>query len=221
MGQSFPVSASRLALQVVTYVTSAGASSRASSSPYRWWATRTTAGGSALSSRAFPTGTDQLRQWRSICRLVESVEASTRWAALLVVGSFATGQADAMSDVDAFILVEPGTFSGGWDHRHELHGESIVACWDTSLGGAAFGGHKWLTSDLTYFDCAVAEPQAVKVTGPFLLAAGQEELAARVEVDPGSGKQDPVWPIEGTKPIPVAYAELKLAVRASLGVLDT
>ena len=162
----------------------------------------------------FPTGTDRLRQCRSIGRLLSSVEASIHWGTVLVVGSFATGEADAMSDVDAFILVDTGTFPVAWDLRHDLHGESVVACWDTGLGEPGFGGHKWLTTDLTYFDCAIAEPQTVKLAGPFLPAAGREDLVAGITPDPVPRKQDPVWRIE-PKPIAVAYAELKLAVRAS------
>jgi len=119
-----------------------------------------------------------------------------------------------MSDVDAFVLVDTGTFPVGWNHRHDLHDESVVACWDTGLG-EAFGGHKWLTSDLTYFDCAVAEPEAVTLRGPFVVAAGREDLVTRVHADPVPRQDAPVWRIEGPKPIAVAYAELKLAVRAS------
>ncbi len=39
----------------------------------------------------------------------------------------------------------------------------------------AFGGHKWLTWDLTYMDCAVAEPETVDLADPFLLAAGRQD----------------------------------------------
>ncbi len=166
-----------------------------------------------LPRREFPTGTEQLRQWQTIDLLLSSVEMSIHWATVLVVGSFATGQADAMSDVDAFILVDTGTFPMAWNHRHELHGQSVIACWDTGLGEPGFGGHKWLTTDLVYFDCAIAEPQTVKLAGPSLVAAGREDLFAGIASEPVPSKPDPVWSIE-PKPIPVAYAELKLAVRA-------
>ncbi len=83
----------------------------------------------------------------SIERLLRAVEGSHHWQAAVIVGSLATGHADAVSDVDVFILVEAGAFQMAWEHRHELHGDSIVTCWDTGVERVAYAGHKWLTWD--------------------------------------------------------------------------
>ena len=68
-----------------------------------------------VNAQSFPEGTDELRQWPSIERLLEAVERSPHWQAAVIVGSLATGHADAMSDVDVFILVETGAFQIAWD----------------------------------------------------------------------------------------------------------
>ena len=169
-----------------------------------------------VGSQAFPRGTDELRQWPSIQHLLAVVEGSRHWQAAVIVGSVATGQADAISDVDVFILIETGTFPDAWERRHELHGDSVVACWDTGADRMAFGGHKWLTWDLTYMDCAVAEPETVDLAGPFLLAAGPQDLIDRVESHPVAQKRERTWVTGEPKPIAVAYADLKAAVRATI-----
>lgn len=119
-----------------------------------------------------------------------------------------------MSTYSSF--VETGEFRPAWEHRHELHGDSIVACWDTGADRVACAGHKWLTWDLTYMDCAVAEPAAVRLVGPFVLAAGHQDLLAKVDKHPVTEKQERAWRAEGPKPIAVAYADLKEAVRSTL-----
>lgn len=169
-----------------------------------------------MSTHSLPAGTDQLRQWPSLQRLLASVDGSRHWQTAVIVGSLASGQADAMSDVDVFILVESGAFAGTWEHRHELHGRSVVACWDTGVDRVASGGHKWLTCDLVYFDCKVAEPEAVTLAGPFVVAVGRENLLAGIERRPLPQKRERTWRSDGPKPVAVAYAELKDAVRSLL-----
>lgn len=169
-----------------------------------------------VSTDSFPAGTDRLRQWPSVQRLLASVDGSRHWETAVIVGSLASGQADAMSDVDVFILVETGAFAGAWEHRHELHGGSVVACWDTGVDGVASAGHKWLTCDLVYFDCKVAEPEEVTLAEPFVVAVGREELLARIETEPLPQKRERTWRCDGPKPVAVAYAELKDAVRSLL-----
>jgi hypothetical protein len=127
-------------------------------------------GVSLVNAQSFPAGTDELRQWPSIERLLQEVDSSPHWQAAVIVGSLATGHGDAMSDVDVFVLVDTGAFRVAWEHRHELHGDSIVTCWDTGADRVAYAGHKWLTWDLIYMDCAVAEPAAVRLAGPYVLA---------------------------------------------------
>ena len=167
-----------------------------------------------VSQESFPGGTYQLRQWPSIERLLDAVEGSPHWRAAVIVGSVATGQADAMSDVDVFILVETGAFPVAWGRRHELHDDAVVACWDTGGNGVSRAGHKWLTWDLTYMDCAVAEPEAVRLAGPFVFAAGRRAFLSRLEADPVPQQQERAWKSGGPKPVAVAYAELKDAVRS-------
>jgi hypothetical protein len=66
---------------------------------------------------------------------------------------------------DAFVLVDTGTFSVGWSHRHDLYDQSVVACLTRAWVRRSVA-HKWRTSDLTSFDCAVAEAEAMTLRGP-------------------------------------------------------
>jgi len=53
---------------------------------------------------------ETLRQWPVIVDLVDRAQKLPGFAAFILVGSFAGGSPDALSDVDAMVSVEDGSF---------------------------------------------------------------------------------------------------------------
>jgi Nucleotidyltransferase domain len=50
--------------------------------------------------------------------------------AVVLIGSLASNTADAMSDVDAIVILAEASFADGHQQRHALHAASVPACWD-------------------------------------------------------------------------------------------
>jgi UTP:GlnB (protein PII) uridylyltransferase len=64
--------------------------------------------------------TDTCRQDALLTRLSEHVEDSVAIGALVVVGSFASRTADAVSDLDLFFITYRGHFKDVWNRRRDL-----------------------------------------------------------------------------------------------------
>lgn len=92
--------------------------------------------------------------------------------AVLLVGSMASGTADAVSDVDLIALSDDGSFDQVWNRRTQLS-ERAIYRWDVSPRGAA-GAHKWLTSDLVLVECLVGEIDAIRVADPWIQLLGAD-----------------------------------------------
>jgi predicted nucleotidyltransferase len=63
---------------------------------------------------------EQLRQWPALVYIAERVEASPLFVGLLLIGSFAAGRADDVSDIDLVAVVAQGRFAEAWADRREL-----------------------------------------------------------------------------------------------------
>jgi len=61
------------------------------------------------------------RQGRTIQRLADYVDESSHLGAAVLVGSFAKGTADDLSDVDLFLIATVGNFQQAWEARRYLH----------------------------------------------------------------------------------------------------
>jgi predicted nucleotidyltransferase len=115
-------------------------------------------------------------------RLAARVEASPVLDALLLLGSLARGEGDAVSDVDAIVVVMEGRFDAAWATREELEGgEAIVAWDDLERGRPEIAGHKWLTRDLVLVECLLATPSSgVRLADPFRVVAGDSSVPERM-----------------------------------------
>jgi GrpB-like predicted nucleotidyltransferase (UPF0157 family) len=153
----------------------------------------------------------ELRQLPTFRALVEFVEQTELYRGALLIGSFAAGAADEMSDLDLILITRDGKFGDAWERRGELHVTGALAAWDEPPEGPV-GAHKWVTRDLIFVECLVAAPgSGVRLAQPFVVVAGGDDLPHWLE------QRSPILRTEmrqASHPIERAYDELKVAIRA-------
>lgn len=74
-----------------------------------------------------------LRQWRTLVALATHVEDAEEFDGLIAVGSFAAGDPDELSDIDAVIVAASGGFGEAWAARHRLDVDALLS-WDRLSG---------------------------------------------------------------------------------------
>jgi hypothetical protein len=167
---------------------------------------------------------EQTRQWPIIVHVGERIAAMPEFDGLLLVGSFASGTTDDLSDVDFICVVADGQFEAAWKRRAELETLGALFVWDlvtdSTLDG---GGHKWITHDIVKVECGIFDPARsdVQLAPPYAVVVGDPSIAARFR---------PLEPIppdvleayaqklrdEGLVPeVESRYGELKAAIRAA------
>ena len=162
---------------------------------------------------------EHLRQWPRLLGLAESV-GRPPFLGLVLLGSFARGEADELSDVDFVVLAVEGRFAEAWEQRHSLH-PSDAACWDYPRPpDREVAGHRWLTQDLVLFDGLIGTPSATRVADPLHVLVGDEALSRQLV------KRGPISDAEREErkdeialhEIEQLYGRLKLAFRAHLAL---
>jgi GNAT superfamily N-acetyltransferase/predicted nucleotidyltransferase len=157
------------------------------------------------------------RQQAAIDDFARRVESLPQLAGAVLLGSFASGEADDWSDVDFTVVVHEGRFDEAWKRRHELHPDE-AACWDyPRTGEREVAGHRWLTSDVVLFDGLLATPSATRVAEPFSVLAGGDELAGLLTIREAiseSEREARRGELELNE-VERLYGELKLAARAA------
>jgi predicted nucleotidyltransferase len=102
---------------------------------------------------------EQLRQWPTLVRLVERAHTLPGFGAFVLVGSFAGGSPDHMSDVDAIISIDDGAFELAWDSRSALFESPPAVAWDRRADPEREVGElAWVTHDLVPVECMFATP---------------------------------------------------------------
>lgn len=156
---------------------------------------------------------DTSRQQVLLDALASHVHDSPNIGALVLVGSFANGTADAVSDLDLFFITYDDHFEDSWARRHDLHLTGALVHWDQQdQERPEVAGHRWVTPDLVVVECVVSSPQGgARLASPFKFYAGAEAL-----VD-GFPKREPIdrsdMTDEDTHPIDIVYDVFKKAVR--------
>ncbi|MEO5575409.1 MAG: nucleotidyltransferase domain-containing protein [Gaiellaceae bacterium] len=153
----------------------------------------------------------RLRQWSRIADLAERVAAAPHLAGLLLLGSFARGEADSLSDVDFIVVIEPGRFDEAWQKRHDLHPDGAV-CWDYPRpDDREVAAHRWLTEDLVLFDGLIATSSGTRVADPLVVLVGGAALVdSMTRFDPTAERDGEIELHEVER----LYGGLKLAARA-------
>lgn len=104
-------------------------------------------------------------------------------AGLILLGSFAAGEPDELSDVDVLVVTGPGSFQDAWRQRHRLSAGALV-CWDLTWDPHPkpdCQGHNWLTRELLKVDCTIADPDSggKELAEPIVVIAGPTSIADR------------------------------------------
>ncbi len=125
---------------------------------------------------------EPVRQRGVVKRLVERIEATADLEAAFLLGSLARGDADDLSDVDAFVIVREGRFDAAWSERHALRGDEALAAWDdVDPERPEIGAHKWITRDLVLVEVVLATTSSgIRLADPFAVVAGDAAVAERV-----------------------------------------
>lgn len=133
-----------------------------------------------------------LRQEGVIARLVQRVAAASALEGALLIGSFAAGTADDVSDVDVIVVVCEGQFDEAWNARQQIEGGEALAAWDgVDPKHAEIGGHKWLTRELVLVECLLATASSgVRLAEPFRVMAGDDALPGRLTRRPPIARVD-------------------------------
>ena len=162
---------------------------------------------------------ERLRQWPRLLELAEAA-ASPPFLGVVVLGSFARGEADDLSDVDFTVFAAEGEFEAAWAQRHRLHPPD-ASCWDypRAPGNRDVAGHRWLTTDFVLFDGLIATPLGTRLADPMHVLVGDEALARQIV------KREPITAAEVHErkdevtlhEIEQLYGQLKLALRNHRG----
>jgi predicted nucleotidyltransferase len=99
---------------------------------------------------------ESLRQWSVIEGLASRVAEIAAIDGLILLGSFARGDPDELSDVDALAVVAPGRFQDVWARRRRLSEGSLLA-WDGEGGQRDLESHTWLTREIVKVECGIVD----------------------------------------------------------------
>lgn len=167
---------------------------------------------------------ESLRQWPLIVHAAERAAALPQLDGLLLLGSFAAGRADPISDVDLVAVVAEGEFDAAWGHRRDLQTPGTLYEWDVRVesdGDAA--SHKWITQDIVKVECGFADASrsAMQLAEPYAVLVGDASVARRFPpLQPISSDVLEAYAQElrdkGMVPeIETIYGELRKALRAA------
>jgi predicted nucleotidyltransferase len=95
---------------------------------------------------------------------------------LIVIGSFAGGEPDALSDLDLIVVAAPDRLEEAWEARQHLVGDVLVTWEPHSNEGRDIRWLNWLTHDLVKVECGIAAPGSKELAVPFTVVLGPESL---------------------------------------------
>jgi hypothetical protein len=158
---------------------------------------------------------ERLRQWPRVVELAEAA-AAPPFLGVVLLGSFARGEADELSDVDFTVYAAEGEFEEAWEQRHRLH-PADASCWDyPRTSDREVAGHRWLTTDFVLFDGLIGTPSGIRLADPTHVLVGDEAFSRLiVKREPITAEEQHARKDEITlHEIESLYGQLKLALRA-------
>lgn len=102
---------------------------------------------------------------------------------MILLGSFAAGEPDELSDVDVLVVARPGSFQEAWAQRHRLSAGALIS-WDLTWDPRPKSdcqAHNWLTRELVKVDCTIVDPDSggKELAEPIVVLAGHTSMADR------------------------------------------
>ncbi len=118
-----------------------------------------------------------LRQPAVLDGIIERATKVEAIDGLIVIGSFAGGEPDALSDLDVLAVVAPGRVDEAWEARYRIAGDVFVTWEPEASAGRQIRWLNWLTHDMVKVECGVAEPGSKELAEPFAVVSGPASLA--------------------------------------------
>jgi hypothetical protein len=117
---------------------------------------------------------ESLRGWPHLRDIREKTLRLPGHRATIVIGSFAAGTADDLSDIDLYLMLDDGAFVDVWSQRHSLRPDDALHWWDIRPDTSReIATHNWLTRDLVLVECALATPTAQpRLSEPYQVVEG-------------------------------------------------
>jgi hypothetical protein len=123
-----------------------------------------------------------LRQWPLIVHAAEQAAEMPELDGLMLLGSFASGRADEVSDVDLVAVAAEGRFEDAWARRRELETEGTLFWWDVHVAADGdAGSHKWITRDIVKVECGIVDARHsnMQLAEPYSVIVGHPSIAER------------------------------------------
>jgi Nucleotidyltransferase domain len=154
------------------------------------------------------------RQHRHLALITERLAIMPEVLGAIVVGSLASGTADACSDIDLLVRTPDTRFAAGWGRRHDVHGDSALACWDQGPdAGAQVAVHRWITTDMVMVEALFASrASGARLAKPWQVIVGDKAVADSFEPRPPIDRAE--FTRDGAHPVELAYDQLKSALRS-------
>ena len=118
-----------------------------------------------------------LRQRAVLDGIVERAADVEAIEGLIVIGSFAGGDPDALSDLDLVAVASADRLDEAWEARHRVAGD-VFLTWEPHANvGRDVRWVNWLTHDLVKVEFGVAAPGSRDLAEPFAVVLGPPSLA--------------------------------------------
>jgi hypothetical protein len=158
-------------------------------------------------------GVGVTRQWAAFDELVHRAGQIPEVEAVILIGSLASATADAVSDVDAIVMVHELSFPAAHRQRHALHAASVPVCWDHLTDPPSeVAAHKWIDDNGVLVEVLLATTSGppLRVAEPARVVLGDPAVLSRTRRRPPIRREEMTG---STHPIEAAYDRLKESVR--------
>ncbi len=138
--------------------------------------------------------TESSRQWSCVIDVRDRALQLPGYRASILIGSFAAGTVDDLSDVDVIVALEDGAFDAAWQQRASVRPLDALHHWDVRPDRSReIAAHNWFTRELVLVECVFATPRGrLRLAEPFAVLDGDPAAAelfgrrgpiARTELD--------------------------------------
>jgi hypothetical protein len=160
------------------------------------------------------SGVGVTRQLAALDELVRRAREIPEVDAIILIGSLASATADAVSDVDAIVVVRELSFPAAYQQRHALHAASVLACWDYQADPSSdIAAHKWVDDNAVLVEVLLATTSGpLRVAEPARVVLGDPAVLGRARRRPPIRRAEMTG---ATHPIEAAYDRLKESIRHS------